>query len=108
MNLLDYAIIEISGRQFWIEKGKYYNLNRIPANLGNNLKINRTLLINGYDNIEIGQPFIETANILGKIIKHFRGKKLLSYKMKSKKKTRKKKGYRQSLSRVLINHIKII
>lgn len=107
MNKINYAIVEISGRQFWIESGRYYDLNRIPTDLGNNVKLHRTLLINGSDNIKIGQPYIETANIFGKIIKHFKGKKLLSYKMKSKKKTRKKKGYRQKLTRVLIDNIKI-
>jgi large subunit ribosomal protein L21 len=43
---MKYAIIEISGRQFWIEAGKYYDFNRIPTELGKQVTLNRVLLVN--------------------------------------------------------------
>ena len=43
---MKYAIVEISGRQFWIEKGKYYDLNRIPTELGKEITLNRVLFLN--------------------------------------------------------------
>ena len=43
---MKYAIVEISGRQFWIETGKYYDLNRIPTELGKEITLNRVLLVN--------------------------------------------------------------
>ena len=43
---MKYAIVEISGRQFWIESGKYYDLNRIPTELGKEITLNRVLLLN--------------------------------------------------------------
>jgi ribosomal protein L21 len=43
---MKYAIVEISGRQFWIETGKYYDFNRIPSELGKNISLNRVLLLN--------------------------------------------------------------
>ena len=102
---MKYAIVEISGRQFWIEIGKYYDFNRIPTELGKQITLNRVLLLNDEGNISIGQPYLESVKIKGKILEHLRGKKTIVYKMRSKKKSRKKQGHRQELTRVLIEDI---
>ncbi len=104
---MKYAIVEISGRQFWIEIGKYYDFNRIPTELGKQIILNRVLLLNNEGDILIGQPYLETVKIKGKILEHLRGKKTIVYKMRPKKKTRKKQGHRQELTRVLIEDILI-
>lgn len=102
---MKYAIVEISGRQFWIETGKYYDFNRIPTKLGNKIALNRILLFKNEKNILIGKPYLENVKIIGKIIEHLRDKKIIIYKMRPKKKTRKKQGHRQHLTRVLIEEI---
>jgi large subunit ribosomal protein L21 len=102
---MKYAIVEISGRQFWIEEGKYYDFNRIPTDLGKQITLNRVLLVNDGENVLIGQPYLESVKIKGKILEHFRGKKTIIYKMRPKKKTRKKQGHRQELTRVFIENI---
>lgn len=102
---MKYAIVEISGRQFWIETGKYYDLNRIPTELGKQITLNRVLLLNNDGEILIGKPYLESVKIKGKILEHLRGKKTIVYKMRPKKKTRKKQGHRQELTRVLIEDI---
>ena len=102
---MKYAIVEISGRQFWIESGKYYDFNRIPTELGKQITLNRILLFNDDGNVLIGQPYLESVKIKGKILEHFRGKKTIVYKMRRKKKTRKKQGHRQELTRVFIEDI---
>jgi|TARA_B110000003_G_C16605640_1_gene517394 large subunit ribosomal protein L21 len=102
---MKYAIAEISGRQFWIEEGKYYDFNRIPTELGKQITLNRVLLINDGENLLVGQPYLQSVKIKGKILEHFRGKKTIVYKMRPKKKTRKKQGHRQELTRVFIENI---
>lgn len=104
---MKYAIVEISGRQFWIETGKYYDLNRIPTELGKIILFNRVLLINISGKVSIGQPYLKSTKIEGKILEHLRGQKKIIYKMRSKKKTRTKQGHRQELTRVLIKNISI-
>lgn len=104
---MKYAVVEVSGRQFWIEAGKYYDFNRISLNLGKNFLFNRILLFNNNGEILIGKPYLQNVKIKGKILEHFRGKKAIVYKMKPKKKTRKKQGHRQELTRVLIEDINI-
>jgi|TARA_B100001142_G_C14347329_1_gene660569 large subunit ribosomal protein L21 len=104
---MKYAIIEISGRQFWVETGKYYDFNRIPTELGKEITLNRVLLVNNEGEILVGKPYLDTVKIKGKILEHLRGQKKIVYKMRPKKKTRKKQGHRQELTRVLIEDISI-
>nr|YP_010283152.1 ribosomal protein L21 [Nitzschia traheaformis]ULD15916.1 ribosomal protein L21 [Nitzschia traheaformis] len=104
---MKYAIVEISGRQFWIETGKYYDFNRISTELGKQITLNRVLLLNNEGNILIGKPYLESVKVKGKILEHLRGKKTIVYKMRPKKKNRKKQGHRQELTRVLIEDIMI-
>jgi large subunit ribosomal protein L21 len=104
---MKYAIVEISGRQFWIETGKYYDLNRIPTELGKEITLNRVLLINNNGELLIGKPYLENVTVKGKILEHLRSRKTIVYKMRPKKKTRKKQGHRQDLTRVLIEEINI-
>ena len=105
---MKYAIVEISGRQFWVETGKYYNFNRIPTKLGQDIILNRVLLLNNEGEILVGKPYLDMVKIKGKVLEHLRGRKKLVYKMRPKKKTRKKQGHRQELTRVLIEEIDII
>jgi large subunit ribosomal protein L21 len=104
---MKYAIVEISGRQFWIETGKYYDFNRISTELGKEITLNRVLLLNNEGEILIGKPYLESVKVKGKILEHLRGKKTIVYKMRPKKKTRRKQGHRQELTRVLIEDISI-
>jgi len=104
---MKYAIVEISGRQFWIEKGKYYDFNRISTDLGKQITLNRILLLNNEGTILIGKPYLESVKVKGKILEHLRGNKTIVYKMRPKKKTRKKQGHRQELTRVFIEDINI-
>lgn len=102
---MKYAIVEISGRQFWIETGKYYDFNKIPTELGKQITLNRVLLLNNNSELLIGKPYLDTVTVKGRILKHLQGKKTIVYKMRPKKKTRKKQGHRQELTRVLIEDI---
>lgn len=104
---MKYAIVEISGKQFWIETGKYYDFNRIPTELGKEINLNRVLLVNNEGNILIGKPFLNHVKITGRVLEHVRDRKKIIYKMRPKKKTRKKQGHRQELTRVLIENISI-
>jgi|SRR5210317_1317735 len=104
---MKYAIVEISGRQFWIETGKYYDFNRISTELGKEITLNRVLLVNNEGEVLIGNPYLDSVKVKGKILEHLRGKKTIVYKMRPKKKTRKKQGHRQELTRVIIEDISI-
>ena len=60
---MKYAIVEISGKQFWVETGKYYDFNKIPTELGKQITLNRVLLLNDEGNILIGHPYLKTVKM---------------------------------------------
>ena len=108
MNEINYVIVEISGRQFWIEPSRWYDVNRIPTEVGKEIILNRVLLVSeNVGQVRIGRPYLDGVKVREKILKHLRGPKTIVYKMRPKKKTRKKQGHRQDLTRILIDSIKV-
>lgn len=102
---MTYAIIETGGKQLRVEPGRFYDIELLHVEPEENYTIDKVLLIHHEDEITIGQPFIEGATVEGTVMKHWRGAKVLVYKMKPKKKTRKKRGHRQEITRLMINSI---
>ena len=102
-----YAIAETSGQQFWFEVDKYYDIDRLNAKEKDKIIIDKILLIKDKDNISIGKPYIKNAKIELEVVSHKRDKKIIVYKMRPKKKTRRKMGHRQELTRVMVKSISI-
>ena len=97
-----YAIAETSGQQFWFEVDKYYDIDRLNAKEKDKITIDKILLIKDKDNISLGQPYVKNAKIELEVVSHKRDKKIIVYKMRPKKKTRRKMGHRQELTRVCL------
>jgi len=102
---MSYAIIETGGKQLRVEPGRFYDIELLPVQPEESVTINSVLLLQHNGEVTIGQPFIEGATVEGTVVRHFRGRKILVYKMKPKKKTRKKRGHRQEITRLMINSI---
>nr|YP_009392404.1 ribosomal protein L21 [Caloglossa monosticha]ARW60966.1 ribosomal protein L21 [Caloglossa monosticha] len=102
---MNYAIVEVGGKQIWIEVGKFYDLNYIQGNPGDVVELNRILFMCKDNSFKIGTPFLQSNLVKAKILKHFRGRKLNIFKIKSKKNFRCKKGHRQKLTRLLVQTI---
>lgn len=104
---MTYAIVEAGGTQFRVEPGRFYDLNRLPVDADGTLTLDKVLLVNNEGEVHVGQPTVEGATVEGTVLRHFRGRKVIVYKMRPKKKTRKKRGHRQEMSRLLINSISL-
>ena len=102
-----YAIAETSGQQFWFEVDKYYDIDRLNAKEKENITIEKVLLLKDKDSITIGKPYVKDAKIELEVVSHKRDKKILVYKMRPKKKTRRKMGHRQELTRVMVKSISV-
>ena len=102
-----YAIVEASGKQFWLESNRYYDLDRCHAEVNDVLTIEKVLLMNDGKDLKIGKPYIKNAKVEIKVLEHRRGPKIIVYKMRPKKKTRRKNGHRQELTRVLVQSISV-
>lgn len=104
---MSYAIIETGGKQIKVEPGRFYDVELLPAQENETVTLDKVLLVNHDGNVEIGQPLVNGATVEGTVMRHLRGRKVIVYKMRPKKKTRKKQGHRQELTRLMINSISL-
>ena len=102
-----YAIAETSGTQFLFEVNRYYDLDRLNAKEKDKIILEKVLLLKDENSINIGKPYVKDAKIELEVVSHKRDKKILVYKMRPKKKTRRKMGHRQELTRVMVKSISI-
>ena len=104
---MSYAIIETGGKQIRVEPGRFYDIELLHVEPNAQVTIDKVLFVQNEGAITVGQPFIEGATVEGTVLRHFRGKKVLVYKMKPKKKTRKKRGHRQEITRLMVDSIRL-
>ena len=104
---MSYAIIETGGKQLRVEPGRFYDIDLLPLEEGDKISIDNVLLVQNDQEVHIGQPLVAGAVVSGTVMKHLRGKKIIVYKMRRKKKTRKKRGHRQELTRLMIDSISL-
>ena len=102
-----YAIAETSGQQFWFEVNRYYDIDRLQAKEKDKITLQKVLLLKDKDSISVGKPYVKDAKIELEVVSDRRDQKILVYKMRPKKKTRRKMGHRQELTRVMVKSISI-
>ncbi|MUG95030.1 50S ribosomal protein L21 [Scytonema sp. UIC 10036] len=104
---MSYAIIETGGKQIKVEPGRFYDIELLSAQPDEKVTIDKVLLVQHNGEVTIGQPLVTGATVEGTVLRHLRGRKVLVYKMKPKKKTRKKRGHRQEITRLMIDSISL-
>ena len=102
---MTYAIIETGGKQIRVEPGRFYDIELLAIEPDEKVTIDYVLLVQHDGEVTIGQPLVTGATVEGTVMRHYRGRKVLVYKMKPKKKTRKKRGHRQEITRLMIDSI---
>jgi large subunit ribosomal protein L21 len=100
-----YAIVEIAGQQFKVEKERKVYVHRLPQDEGAEVSFERVLLIDNDGVISIGAPVVEGAKITATVIKHLKGDKVIVFKKKRRKGYKKKNGHRQYLTQIQITDI---
>jgi large subunit ribosomal protein L21 len=100
-----YAIVDIAGQQFKVEKGQELFVHRLEGEKGAKLDFNKVMLIEHDGTTTVGTPVIEGASVQGTIVDHLRGDKLFVFKKKRRKGFKKFNGHRQYLSLVKIEDI---
>lgn len=104
---MTYAIIETGGKQIRVEPGRFYDVERLPIEPEQDFAIEKVLFLQNDGDVSIGQPLVEGATVEATVMRHLRGRKIIVYKMQTKKKTRKKQGHRQELTRLMVNSISL-
>jgi large subunit ribosomal protein L21 len=100
-----YAIVEIAGHQFKVEKDQKVFVNRLQTEEGKKVTFDNVLLLADGSKVTVGAPAIDGAQVGAKVLKHLKGDKVIVFKKKRRKGYRVKNGHRQSLTEIQIESI---
>jgi large subunit ribosomal protein L21 len=100
-----YAIVEIAGQQFKVEKNKKVFVHRLQAEVDDPVEFSKVLLVDDDGNVKIGTPVVEGAKVTARVLEHTKGKKVLVFKKKRRKGYQKMNGHRQCFTQILIEDI---
>ena len=101
-----YAIVEIAGQQFKVEKDQQIFVHRLETEEGKKVDFDNVLLIDNDGKINVGAPAIEGAKVSASVVRHLKGDKVIVFKKKRRKGYKKKNGHRQYLTEIKIENIK--
>ncbi|MFI5149009.1 MAG: 50S ribosomal protein L21 [Bacteroidia bacterium] len=100
-----YAIVEIAGHQFKVQKNQRVYVHRLEASEGSNLEFDKVLLIDNDGKIVVGTPNVDGYRVAAQVLSHLQGDKVIVFKKKRRKGYAKKNGHRQQLSEILVQDI---
>jgi len=100
-----YAIVDIAGQQFKVEKDQTIFVQRLANNEGENVKFDTVLLIEKNGSVTVGAPTVSGASVSAKVLSHLKGDKVIVFKKKRRKGYQKSNGHRQQFSKIVIEGI---
>ena len=101
-----YAIVEIAGQQFKVEKDQQIFVHRLKEDEGSKVDFDNVLLIDNDGKVNVGAPAIKGAKVSASVVRHVKGDKVIVFKKKRRKGYKKKNGHRQYLTEIKIENIK--
>ncbi len=100
-----YAIVDIAGQQFKVEKERKIFVHRLKAEEGESISFDKVLLIDSDGAVKVGAPYLEGSSVKATVLTHLKGDKVIVFKKKRRKGYRKKNGHRQYLTQIQIEEI---
>ncbi|MDP3982390.1 MAG: 50S ribosomal protein L21 [bacterium] len=101
----EFAIIKTGGKQYLVTKGQKLQVEKLPEKEGEDVSFSSVLLHQKGEAIAVGKPTLEKVLVKGKVLREIKGKKVIAYNFKAKKREKTKQGHRQQYSEVEITEI---
>ncbi|SCZ77201.1 50S ribosomal protein L21 [Acidaminobacter hydrogenoformans] len=102
-----YAIIVTGGKQYKVQEGDVFNIEKLNVEAGETVEFNEVLAVSGDEGVTVGNPVVAGATVKASVVGNGKGKKVTIFKYKRKKDYRKKQGHRQPYTRVMIEKISL-
>jgi large subunit ribosomal protein L21 len=96
-----FAVVQTCGKQYRVEPGATITVDRLGAEEGSTIKLDQVLLVGG-DSVKIGAPVLAGASVTAKVVSHGKGEKVITFKYRPKHRTRRRVGFRASLTHLEI------
>lgn len=100
-----FAIVEIAGQQFKVQKGQQLFVHRLSADEGASLELKNVLLTDNNGTVSVGTPTVAGVSVKAKVLEHLKGDKVIVFKKKRRKGYKVKNGHRQSFTKIEIENI---
>ena len=100
-----YAIVSINGIQTKVTPDEVLNVARLTGEPGAKLTFDKVLLVSTDGKITVGQPYVKGASLTAEVVDHHRGEKLRIFKFKRRREYRRRRGYRDELTRIRVTGI---
>lgn len=101
-----YAVLETGAKQYRVAAGDTVEIERLEVKAGDPVTFDRVLLLNNEGKVSVGTPTVAQASVVGDVVEHIRGPKVVAFKLKRRKGYRRAVGHRQELTVVKIKEIK--
>lgn len=100
-----YAVIRTGGKQYRVAKDDVVTIEKVAGDAGAKVEFTEVLMVGSGDGVKVGAPTVAGASVTAELVEHTRGPKLIAFKKRRRKNSRRKKGHRQDLSTVRITAI---
>jgi large subunit ribosomal protein L21 len=101
-----YAIVNIAGQQFKVQKDQSLFVHRLEGNEGDALEFGEVLLVDNEGKVTVGNPTVKNASVSATIVEHAKGDKVIIFKKKRRKGYQKRNGHRQQFTKIMVSDIK--
>jgi large subunit ribosomal protein L21 len=102
---MTYAVIKTGGKQYRVSANDTIEIERLPGEAGGTIHFKEILMIGGTAGTKIGTPFLSGASVTAELVEQSRGPKVIAFKKRRRKNSRRKRGHRQDLTIVKITSI---
>ena len=100
-----YAVIKTGGKQYRVSPGDSIEVEKLPYDVGEQIELDKVLLVSNDSGPKIGQPLVEGAKVKATVTRQTKGRKVVIFKFRPSKRYRRKKGHRQHYTRLRIDEI---
>ena len=103
--MMDYAIFKTGGKQYRVKPGDVLDVEKLPLEVGSVAEFDQVLAVSEDGQVSFGAPLVSGATVTAEVQSHYKDRKLIVFKYKRKTRYRRKKGHRQTYTRLLIQDI---
>ena len=100
-----FAVIKTGGKQYRVSAEDVLNIERLEGESGGKIEFGDVLMVGEGDSVKVGTPTVSGAKVVAEVVEQTRGPKLIAFKKRRRKHSRRKRGHRQDLTKVKITEI---
>lgn len=102
-----FAVIKTGGKQYRVAKDDVITVEKLDGDAGKKIEFAEVLMVGDGDSFKLGKPFLSGAKVMAELVEHTRGPKVIAFKKRRRKNSRRKRGHRQDLCTIRITGISV-